>query len=104
MNIEWADPPAPRASELYTEFAAALKDNPGRWAKWPRTYTNPTSAGAIRKNIVDGDVRAPVPFRQGRWDAVVRQGILYVRYLGETEIHHRDGDPTNNNLDNLEIR
>jgi hypothetical protein len=80
MDIEWADPPArTRAGdEVYVEFAQALRDNPGRWAKWPKTYDNPSSTHAIRRNILDGDRRAPAPFRGGKWDAVVRNKVLYV--------------------------
>jgi hypothetical protein len=84
MDIEWEDPPARKRSgdEVYREFAQALRDNPGRWAKWPRTYNNPSSNHALRRNILDGDRRAPNAFRGGKWDAVVRDKILYVKYLG----------------------
>lgn len=69
---------------MYEEFARALKERPGQWAKWPRTYGNPSSVHAIRINILSGDRRAPVPFREGKWEAVVRSKVLYVRYLGES--------------------
>lgn len=85
MEIEWADPPSPRADPFYDEFAQALRDHPGRWAKWPKVYKNASSVAAIRKNIADGDRRAPVPFRTDGWEAVVRQGVLYVRYVGDKE-------------------
>lgn len=85
LDIEWADPPAGRRREDFTPFANELRSNPGRWAKWPKEYRNSTSIGAIRKNIADGTERAPVGFREGQWDAVVRNSVLYVRYLGATE-------------------
>jgi hypothetical protein len=85
MDIEWADPPSSSGrvgDRVYIEFAQALRDNPGRWAKWPRTYANPTSVYAVRKNLLDGDRRAPSAFRGGKWEAVVRGKVLYVRFLG----------------------
>lgn len=99
MKIEWAEPPAPRATEWQREFAAALRKHPGKWAKWPREYTNPSSVSAIRHNLTGqgGVRRTPVAFREGVWEAVVRQGVLYVRYTGtgDTAPHagcsHREG-------------
>lgn len=85
LNIEWAQPPEGRRREDFTLFATELRNHPGRWAKWPKEYRNSTSIGAIRKNIADGTERAPVGFREGVWDAVVRNSVLYVRYLGATE-------------------
>lgn len=84
-EIEWAEPPADKRRRDYTGFADKLRARPGHWAKWPQSYRNTNSVGAIRKNISDGNQRAPVPFREGKWQAVVRSSTLYVRYLGETE-------------------
>lgn len=86
IDIEWEDPPAGRRREDFTAFANELRANPGRWAKWPKLYRNSTSIGAIRKNIADGTERAPVGFRDAYWDAVVRNSVLYVRYLGDTQV------------------
>jgi hypothetical protein len=81
MKIEWAEPPRPRQANVFAEFAAELRKHPGRWAKWPRTYSNPTSVGAVRHNIEHKTDKTPANFREGTWEAVVRQGVLYVRYL-----------------------
>ena len=81
MNeIEWAEPPSPKGGGKYEPFAAELRANPGRWAKWPHEYPNPTSLGSVRINIMKG---RPSPFKTGKWEAVVRSNALYVRFLGD---------------------
>lgn len=60
-------------------FAAALKERPGVWGRWPgaRTPTGYTSA------IRDGRL---TPFPEGQFETHTRNGLLYVRYLGEEEL------------------
>jgi hypothetical protein len=47
MNVEFVDNPpgrtAGRRHEL-VDFAEALKANPGKWGKYPRSHSNPKSA------------------------------------------------------------
>lgn len=62
---------------LFVRFAAALKDNPKRWAKYPvdiRTKAN--TASLINRG------KGPVAFRGGGFEARAVDGNLYVRYVG----------------------
>lgn len=87
INVEWVEelPPAKSRGRQsrYEEFAAVLRENPQRWAKWPKVYSSPSSAHAMRSNIATGNKGAPPPMRTGKWEAEVREGLLYLRYLGE---------------------
>lgn len=85
-DIVWETPPTsqsgPRQLDL-VEFAQALRERPGEWARWPRPITgNAASAAATRVNAgfgVFGD--------RGNYEAVTRtvdgQRIAFVRYIGE---------------------
>lgn len=88
VKIEWveeADLPINQGDRIskYAEFAKALMKNPGRWAKWPTTYMNPTASSAVGLSIRNHTDRAPKPFRTGKWDTRIANKTLYVRYLGE---------------------
>lgn len=59
-------------------FTDALRARPGEWAKWPADLLSASVTGyasGIRKGMV-------ATFRGG-FDAAARNGVLYVRYLGE---------------------
>jgi hypothetical protein len=71
-----------QADPLIVEFAEALRANPGRWAEYP--YTFPVSGAnsfAYRVNKLD---TAPKPLREPEFQAVVRGGLVYIRYVEET--------------------
>lgn len=59
------------------EFAAVLRDNPGKWALYPLPLASKNSANGIAYHI-----------RKGRWsqgagfEATVRNQTVYVRYVG----------------------
>lgn len=46
MGIVWEEPPPqPRSDRgAVREFVDALKANPGKWAKYPRDFSNPSTA------------------------------------------------------------
>lgn len=68
-------PKNPQARTAVMErFVAALKSRPGEWCKWPGPGS--FSAGHVRS----GELR---PFRGGDFDAVLRNGVVYVCYLPE---------------------
>lgn len=71
-----------RVDPVLIEFAEALRDNPGRWAKYPHTPTSQAGASATAHLIRAGHPSAAKPFRGGDFDAAVRQGVLYVRFIG----------------------
>lgn len=66
-----------RPEGLLEEFAAALKAQPGRWAKWPIELAN---VNGQTSDIKNGYLK---PFRGASFDARSRNGTLYVRCLGE---------------------
>lgn len=69
---------------LMDKFAAAVRARPGVWAKWPLDL-GPSSPGMYVTGINTGRLKA---FRNGGFDAQSRNGVLYVRYIGEAV---RDG-------------
>lgn len=90
MKFEFIDELPPRETRpnnlrrdsgaVMDEFAAALRQRPGVWAKWP-TQISAGVAGCYTANIRQGRMRA---FGDG-FDAVSRNGVLYVQYIG-TEV------------------
>lgn len=72
-------PARSRPSPVMEAFAAALKTQPRRWGKWPQELMSAT-AGAYASVIRSGELPA---FRDGKFDATTRNGVFYVRYLGE---------------------
>jgi hypothetical protein len=72
----------PRGSKnsLLQEFAEALKARPGEPAEWPMPI-NPQTARSVSSRISMHDSTAPKLFREG-YQAVIRDGVMYVRYIG----------------------
>lgn len=62
------------------EFANALRENPSQWGIWPNPLKTKKSANAMASVIRSGRLSN---FPAGRFAAVERNGVLYVRYLGE---------------------
>lgn len=71
-------------SQVLFEFASALKDNPGKWAKWPIEYKDSKSHALsnAQSRVKRGRMAAFQP--AGAFDAKVRDKELYARYVGET--------------------
>lgn len=69
-----------RRDELI-EFAAALKDNPGRWGKYPRVHSNPKSAYSCASAINHDKFNA---LKGPHFEATARKESgevgVYVRY------------------------
>ena len=67
-----------RGSEVLRGFAAALRANPGKWAK----YRYELSAGGARG--LNGNIRrgASAAFRDGNYESRTVAGVAYVRYRG----------------------
>lgn len=93
MTIEFVETLPPRAAggEQYipdpvlADFAQALRDNPGRWAKYPAADLNATQASSMGTRISmqrrPGTPRVFMPDRAGTFEGTVRSGQLYVRYV-----------------------
>lgn len=78
MNLEFVDfPPDRRSNPIYQEVADALRENPGKWAKWPEEVDQ-RQALRLVSAINAGRV---VPMKKG-FRASTRGGTLLVAYLG----------------------
>lgn len=81
MSVEFVDelPGSDRNAELRA-FAAALRSNPGRWAKYPGESSS-RSAYNRAYQVRKGSLAA---FRDGTFEAAVREGVLYVQHVPES--------------------
>lgn len=68
-----------RRDPVINEFAAALKERPGQWAKWPISIGFNTANGTAHR-IRHGQHAG---FKDGLYDACHTEGVLYVRFVGE---------------------
>lgn len=90
IDIEWADPPAPKGGALtrreQREFADQLKSRPGCWAIYPAFYSafhlgqggSSVAVRALASRISHGKQSA----FGGGFEAVSRNGVVYVRFVG----------------------
>jgi hypothetical protein len=83
-DVEWADPPAPQGGKLtrreQREFAEKLKSRPEQWAVFP-TSGSGVAVRALTSRIGRGKQSA---FGAG-FEAISRNGVVYVRFIGEQE-------------------
>jgi len=75
-------PPSPATWTSLTRrqaerIATTLRENPGRWIRYPREMSNP-AARQLAARINRGRIGA---FKEG-FEAVSRKGSTYVRYVG----------------------
>ena len=61
-------------------FAGVLRDNPGRWAKWPRDIKQASTLAAGINYPERGNRWCPQPFQEPEYEARTSRGVLYVRY------------------------
>lgn len=84
-GIEWDEPPAEVVngvrSGAYTELAAALRANPGKWAKMPGERTQ-GGASSTAQNVRRGSMK---DFPKGQFDAVHKAGVVWVKCLSPEE-------------------
>lgn len=83
-EIRWEDPPrllngGGKAALDLVAFAEALRAEPKRWAVWPRSHA---SDGA-RQNAAHRIKRGQFGSLGEGFDACIRNGVLYVRYVGD---------------------
>lgn len=83
IDIKWADPPDPKGGALTRKeqrvFADELKARPDCWATYPiPASASPLAIRALASRISRGRQAA---FGSG-FEAVSRNGIVYVRYVG----------------------
>lgn len=84
-GLLWENPPTlNQRPGKYSGLAAALRENPSKWAMVRQCPTHKTAAG-FAQNIRSGKF---VDFRDGNYEAVVRtvdgSARVYVRYLPTT--------------------
>lgn len=65
-------------NRLYQEFRDALRSRAGEWAQYPRAFKNKTTARVTAGNIMRGNGQYPA----GEFEAVARDAVVYVRYVG----------------------
>lgn len=71
-------PEPPKPPTLLELFAESLHDRPRVWGKWP----NPLAPASV-KSIPSAVNRGIYPmFPRGEFEAVRRDGVVYVRYVG----------------------
>lgn len=72
-----------RACGDLSGFAADLRAHPGRWAEaeWANALA-PSSRHAAAHRI-NGGLRTAYPELRTGFEATVRKGVLYVRYVGD---------------------
>lgn len=91
LKLTWSDPPPirktgggnhthknPEMVNRWLDEAAALRSRPGHWAiLHPEEFCSRT-----KYNLADNINRGRLPaFSPGRFEAVVRKGKVYVRFL-----------------------
>lgn len=74
---------------LIDQFAAALRSRVGVWAEWPDAITR-TTAHSYQAAIRKATLRA---FRNGGYEAAVRGGALFVRYVGHDDLDEGESVP-----------
>ncbi len=68
-------------NEEHIALAELLRRNPGGWVPFVQQYETSSAASNTQSRINKGVLAAFRP--AGSFKAVVRQGILYVKYVGE---------------------
>lgn len=81
-DIVWEDPPESalnvRRRTPYTEFAQALRAQPGKWAIMPGARTTEGSAKNMAQNVLRGKMR---DFPKGEFETAVDGAKVYVRHV-----------------------
>lgn len=95
-EIIWEDPPE-RAIRLsargkYKDFAEALREHPGRWARLPGERLSASSAQGTAQNIRRGTMAT---FPKGEYEAVVDGTKVYVRFAEKAAAQPAEGDQDN---------
>jgi hypothetical protein len=87
VEIQWEAPPEAALARgnanrggPYLEFAMALRENPEKWARVPRTYGSVASANAAAQNMRAGKVKG---FAKGQYEVVRDEAVLWARYIGD---------------------
>lgn len=111
IDIEWADPPDPKGGRLtrgeQRAFAEKLKERPGRWAMYP---THAAAAFHLGEGGSTAAVRALASrINRGKqsafgsgFEAVSRNGVVYVRYVGVADRNAAPGGCINRDPKHLE--
>lgn len=79
-----------RPADHWTAIAEACRRYPGKW----RAIN--LSLSADRRKKLPGAIRTGqlAAFTRGDWDAALRRGVLYIRFLGDHESPARGARPS----------
>ncbi|WP_336790369.1 hypothetical protein [Gordonia malaquae] len=61
----------------YLDFFDALRGSPGRWAEFPTQRRSSSAASNLARSVRKGQYGGT---EDGEFHAVVRQGVVYVKY------------------------
>lgn len=86
-GIVWEEPPptalfAGQKRGSYTEFAAALREHPGRWGVLPGERKTSESAKNTAQNVRRGVMK---DFPKGQFETAVDHTKVYVRFVGDDQ-------------------
>ena len=70
-----------KPQRVLVDFAAALRENPGQWAKWPKPVSA-VNAPSTAARINNGHPGTPSVLSTGEFEACTRDGVCYVRFVG----------------------
>lgn len=86
-TVEFVDdlPPARpfTPSEAIAEFAATVRQQPGRWAIYP--WSSNLGHRTLLSRASDINRHRGTPSLRTGFEAAVRDGVMYVRYIGRGE-------------------
>lgn len=84
MDLVWEEPPpealVSRPNGMYAQLAAALRENPNKWAIIPREYASVESAKGAALNLRNGRVKA---LPKGDYEVVANGTKIHIRYVGD---------------------
>lgn len=83
MKVQWEDPPHRHGGAgVHAEFFAALREHPGRWARWPVAKGSTSVVSDVKAGKYLGSAK-------GEFESVSRtvdgERRVYVRYVGSSK-------------------
>lgn len=70
--------------EQLQDFTDELRQQPGKWARWPRTFPSLNAAGTCRSNVRRGRYASFQPPEE--FEIVQRGYEVYVRFVGKSHV------------------
>lgn len=74
------NPAGPQGADYWAAVAAACKRYPGKWRQVHIDGLTDSRHKYAARDIRAGHLSS---FKTGNWDAAMRSGVLYIRYVGD---------------------